>query len=344
MAMNATNTTSEEERMTLLEVVMIILSFIIVIVNVPVVILYLKISSLRHSAGNTFLVGLAVADILCACVMVPTGVTCSLKLLNDDDHHRFVCLFFYVSSFTITLATIYHIVAATAAKYFAIVYPMRNITACTKFRVNFIIAFIWIGSFLVGHIPFYYAKMAADEYVIIHERHSLFIFVCAFAIPTFILTCVHVHIFMRLCLSSRHRALISEVRNTRSENNCRIAMLFFLLFLFFTISWLPWYLLGNNFIKPSEIVADSLALLRFLAPVLNPLMFTFAKRDFRKAAVSLVSGLRSKQRVFSSRRSYHTQATSSVDRTNFIEQQNLERTSKIEEEKETTANNELEEK
>ncbi|XP_028398378.1 histamine H2 receptor-like [Dendronephthya gigantea] len=343
MASNGTNIASEKESVTLLHIIMIILSFIIIVVNVPVVLLYLKISSLRHSAGNTFLVGLAVADILCACVMVPTAITCTMRVLSDPAH-RYVCLFFYVSNFTITLATIYHIVAATAAKYFAIVYPMRNITACTKFRVNFIIAFIWVGSFLVGHIPFYYANMSDDDVVIIHERHSIFMFVCAFAIPTFILTCVHVHIFMRLCLSSRPKALVTEVRNTRSENNCRIAVLFFLLFLFFIISWLPWYLLLNNFIDPPEVVADILTSLRFLAPVLNPLMFTFAKRDFRKAAVSLVSRLRSKQRVFSSRRSYHTQATSSVDRTNFIEQQNLERTTKMEVEKETIANNEQAEK
>ena len=82
-------------------------------------------------------------------------------------------------------------------------------------------------------------------------------------------------------------------------------------------------------IQLEQEVADTLGMLRFLAAVINPLMFTFAKRDFRKAASSLVDTLRGR-RDFSGRRSYHTQATSSVDRSNFIEKQNSERMMKIE--------------
>lgn len=335
--MSSNATTAENEWDMTYHTTLTILAFIIVIVNVPVVVLYFNISSLRHSAGNTFLVGLALADILCACFMIPTGIACDVRLLGDD-HQTNVCIFYYVSNLTLSLGSIYHIVAATVAKYFAIVHPMRNITACTKPRVNFIVASIWIVSFLVGHIPFYIKHMGTKDEEIMH-KHAIFLIVFAFAIPTFILICIHVHIYLRLFLNSRPGALIAGT-NTRSENNRRIAILFFLLFLFFIISWLPWYLLWAEFIHPRGEVHNALAILRFLAPVINPLMFTFAKRDFRKAAVSLVSRLRGRQPDFSSRRSYHTQATSSVDRTNFIDKQNIERSSKVErpEREETTVN------
>lgn len=336
MASNETNETlaSDEWRMTV-HTTLTVLAVIIIIVNVPVVVLYFKISSLRHSAGNTFLVGLALADILCACVMIPTIITCQLRLF-ENDHLRNVCISYYASTFILSVGSIYHIVAATAAKYLAIVYPMRNITACTKTRVNSIVAFIWVGSFLVGHVPFYLVHMSGDQQQEMMHNYSLFLIVFAFAIPTLILTCIHVHIYLRLLLNSRSRALINEV-NTRSENNRRIAFLFFLLFLFFFISWLPWYLSWAEIIPDGELT-EGLSLLRFLAPVLNPFIFTFAKRDFRKAAMSLVNRLRGRQREFSSRR-HHTQATSSVDRTNFIEQPKTETTSKAEPEEPEDAGN-----
>lgn len=313
---------------------LVVLAFAIIIVNLPAVFLYFKIPSLRHSAGNTFLVGLAIADLLCACVMIPTAITCELRVL-DDHHHTNICVLYWVTNMTVSLASIYHIVAATVAKYFAIIHPMRNIAAWTKTRVNFIIVVIWIISFLVGHNGFYFHHMTYGQ---IHIFAN-FLIGFAFALPTIILTCIHVHIYIQLFLSSRPRALIIE-NNIRSKSNRRVALLFLVLFLFFIISWLPWYLLFAEYIEQDSEEHDSLALLRFAAPVINPLIFTFAKQDFRKAALSLVSGMRSRQRELSSRRSCHTQATSSVDRANFIEQQTFERTSKVEhpEQEETTVN------
>ena len=323
---NATVTTSYTEWNSL-HTSLTIFALIIVIVNLPVVVLYFKISSLRHSAGNTFLVGLAVADILSACLTIPPGITCELGVL-ERDHHNNMCIFFWVSNVTVSLGSIYHIVAATVAKYFAIVHPMRNITACTKSRVHFVIASIWFGSFLIGHVPIYVNNMGETQGDKMLHYHAIFLVVFAFAIPTWILTAIHVHIYFRLFLNSRPRALITET-NTRSENNRRIAILFSVLFLFFVISWLPYYLMWASLIRPEPKMADAFGMLRFLAAVVNPLMFTFAKRDFRKAASSLVNRLRGR-RDLSGRRSHHTQATSSVDRSNFIEQQNAERIMKIE--------------
>ena len=317
---------------------LVVLAFAIIIVNLPAVFLYYKIPSLRHSAGNTFLVGLAIADLLCACVMIPTALVCDLRAL-DGDHYMNMYQFYWVTNTTVSLASIYHIVAATVAKYFAIIHPMRNITACTKPRVNFIIAVIWIVSFLVGHNGFYFPIMSENQF----HTFANFLIGFAFALPTSILTCIHVHIYIRLFLSSRPRALIAE-NNIRSKSNRRVALLFLVLFLFFIISWLPWYLIFAGYIEEGSKGHDSFTLLRFAAPVINPLIFTFAKQDFRKAALSLVSGIRGRQRQLSSRRSCHTQATSSVDRANFIEQQTFERTSKVEHpEREETTVNETEE-
>ena len=329
MAANATlNSTSSDPQWTAtFHTPLTLLALITVFTNLPVLILYLKTSSLRHSAGNMFLVGLAVADLLCACVMIPTGMVCDLRVLKNDLHHQNTCIIHYVSSLTLSVASVYHIVAATAAKYFAIVYPMRNITIFTNALVNAIAVSIWIGSFLVGHVPFYMLYLTDEEINRIMRTYAIFLTAFAFAIPTLILTCIHVHIYVRLFLNSRRRALMNDT-NTRSENHCRIAILFFLLFLFFVISWLPWYLQWNSLINVDHLTGEMLGLLRFLAAVLNPVMFTFVKRDFRKAALSTISGLRGRQRDFSSRR-FTTQATSSVDRANYTEQQNIEITSRI---------------
>ena len=328
---NGTNSTNGTTEWSIkFHTTLTILAFLIVMVNLPAVVLYFRVSSLRHSAGNTFLVGLAVADILCACVTIPTGITCELGVF-ETHHQDNICVFYWVSSITVSLASVYHIVAATVAKYFAIVHPMRNITECTKPRVHFVVASIWIASFLIGHVLFYSLDMNDEQMEKLFNVHGIFLVVFAFAIPMLILTAIHVHIYLRLFFNSRSRELITET-NVRSENNRRIVILFSVLFLFFIISWLPYYLMWADLIKPETELSNAFSILRFLAAAVNPLMFTFAKRDFRKAATSIMNRLRGKQRDMSSRRSYHTQATSSVDRSNFIEQPNAERVTKIKEE------------
>lgn len=340
MASNGTHSVDTEWSMSV-HTTLTILACLIVAVNLPVVIIYCKISTLRHSAGNTFLVGLAVADILCACLAIPTGIMCELRVLKLKEHKHNVCVFYWASGLILSLGSVYHILAATVAKYIAIVHPMRNITACTKPRVRYVIACIWILSFLSGHIPFYLSHIKKEEEKEFFDNYGIFMLVFAFAVPAFVLTCIHVHIYFRLFLLSRPGTLIVEA-NTRSENNGRVAALFFLLFLVFVISWLPWYLLWADLIEPNSGVEDALTVLRFLAPVVHPMMFTFIKRDFRKAAASLMSRLHGRQRRFSSRRSYHTQATSSVDRANFIEQRDGGKISQVEPQREETTVNEPE--
>ena len=316
---------------------LVVFAVVIIIVNLPVVIMYFKITSLRHSSGNTFLVNLALADLLCACVMIPTAIICDGRFV-DGKHYLNTWTVYLVSWITLSIASVYHIVAATVAKYFAIVHPMRNITACTNHRIHFIVVSIWIVSFLVGHIPFYVNDMEIARMREIMINHAYFLIGFAFVIPTLILVGIHVQIYLRVFQNMRSRALITTT-NIGFDNNRRIVILFFILFLFFTVSWLPSYLLYAEVIHiESMSLFELIGSLRYLAPIINPIMFTFMKRDFRKAATSLVTGLSGKQRGYSSRRSVNTQATSSVDRTNFIEQQNNETVSKVEQREETTVN------
>lgn len=288
----------------------VILAVLICAINIPIIILYYKIRSLRHSSGNTFLVGLAIADILCACVMVPAALTCD-TLSFSHPNHLDVCVFYWICSITITLASVYHIVAATISKYLAIVHPMRNITACTPERLKAVIACIWVVSFSIAHILIYIRHMPSHELHVARHRHAIFLVVFAFVVPACILTIIHAHMYLRLLSNSRSRGLITDA-SFRSENNRRVALIFLFMFLFFVISWLPWYLLWAEIIKENLSVHEMVLFIRFLAPVLNPIVFTFVKRDYRKAALSLLSRMRGK-RKFEKQRSCHTQATSSLD-------------------------------
>ena len=249
---------------------LIFLACLIVLLNVPVIVLFIKISSLRYSAGNSFLCSLAIADILCAVVIIP-------------------------SHYTISVASVYHIVAANIAKYFAIVFPMRNLTAFTKSRVFYTILVIWVTSFIAGHLPIYWPYLSFPDLVKMARIHNYFLLVFSFILPVLILLVTHVHMFTTLFFKSRPRTQHSRTTSTSTagqsslrENNCRIAILFFLLFAVFIISWLPWYLIGIGLVDPTD---DYLISLRFMAPVLNPIIFTFVKRDFRGAATTLLARL-----------------------------------------------------
>lgn len=273
---------------------LIFLACLIVLLNVPVIVLFIKISSLRYSAGNSFLCSLAIADILCAVVIIPSLLICETDILPDETRQK-ICRFYFVSHYTISVASVYHIVAANIAKYFAIVFPMRNLTAFTKSRVFYTILVIWVTSFIAGHLPIYWPYLSFPDLVKMARIHNYFLLVFSFILPVLILLVTHVHMFTTLFFKSRPRTQHSRTTSTSTagqsslrENNCRIAILFFLLFAVFIISWLPWYLIGIGLVDPTD---DYLISLRFMAPVLNPIIFTFVKRDFRGAATTLLARL-----------------------------------------------------
>lgn len=272
---------------------LIFFACLIILLNVPVIILFLKISSLRYSAGNSFLCGLAIADILCAVVMIPSLLLCEVDVFPNKTRLR-ICRFYFVSNFTISITCIYHIVAANVAKYFALVFPMRNITAFTKSRVTYTILVIWVMAFLIGHIPIYWPYLSESQFDKLITIYNYFLLAFSFILPILILLVTHVHIYTNLFFKSRLRTqnsgttFTSTGQGTLRENNWRITILFFILFTVFIVSWLPWYLMGLGLLDYSN---DYLISFRFIAPILNPLVFTFVKRDFRMAATTLVKRL-----------------------------------------------------
>ena len=264
---------------------LIFFACLIVLLNVPVIVLFIKISSLRYSAGNSFLCGLAIADILCAVVMIPSLLICEVDVLPDETNKK-ICRFYFVSSYTISVTSVYHIVAANIAKYFAIVFPMRNLTAFTKSRVTYTILAIWAMAFITGHLPIYWPYMSPPHFAKMVMIHNYFLLAFSFILPILILLVIHVHMFTNLFFKSR--PFTSTGQSTLRENNWRITILFLLLFAVFVLSWLPWYLIGIQLVDHTN---DYLISFRFMAPVLNPIIFTFVKRDFRKAATTLLARL-----------------------------------------------------
>ena len=298
---------------------LIFLGCLIVLANTPVILLFLRMSSLRSSVGNIFLFGLAVADMLCALVMIPAGILCEAGSFSNKYRLR-VCRFYYITSYTISIASVYHIVAATIAKYFAIVYPMRNLTMFTKSRVKYTVVMIWSLGFLAGHLPIYWPYLSNKQRSSMIYIQGFVLLVFAFVIPVVILVVIHVHIYKTLNMKRRPQQTALTSKRTVGEKTHRAIVLFLLLFLVFLISWLPWYLIGAGLL---DFTNDGLLSLRFSGPVLNPLVFTFMKRDFRRAVRSVFLGLRGKQRNrFSIRSNNATKIESSLDncRNSTIEQ------------------------
>lgn len=318
MVLNKTNGTELEEQngMTWDEdptfhLILVVLACIIVLVNAPIIVFFFKMPSLRHSTANTFLVGLALADMLCGLIMIPAALLCELNTLPPSYRHG-VCRFYYVSNYTISISSVYHILAASFAKYFAIVYPVRNITLFTASRVKYVSAIIWLTGFLASHLPIYWPYLSYEDFLKIVKIHGIFLFVFVLVIPTAILFFIHLHIYGNLFWKRRPttQARQNSGRDTHRENS-RVVILFLVLFLVFLISWLPWYLIGAGWIDEDDSV---LLTLRFLAPILNPLVFTLVKRDFRKAMTSVIEKSRRRRRnTWSVRSTNATRTESSCD-------------------------------
>ena len=276
-------------------------ALLIVLANGLVLVLFVKRSQLRTPA-NYVLFSLAACDFITGVINIPFFIIVAFTLLiGPRDLHYMVLLVSVLNNFT-AISACYHILVATTEKYLSIIWPVkhRSITRKTVFKL---LQVVWVVSFIVAFIPFSWVNMEDRETQgKLTVWHVIFCLVAVFLLPYTFMIYAFVAIFKSISNQGKTKGnIISRSHFNRQvalERRCLI--LFASMAIIFLVCWLPWFILlllykVEDNTEDMEIAAHVFVLVRYATSIINPLLYTFFRRDFNKALKSLFKRKRSQR-------------------------------------------------
>ena len=277
-------------------------ALLIILANGLVLVLFSKRTQLRTPA-NYVLFSLAACDFITGIVNIPLFIIVAFTPVITSYKYQYymTILVSVLNNFTAILAC-YHILAATTEKYLSIIWPVthRSMTRKTVFKV---LQVAWLLSFIMAFIPFSWVNMEdAETQGKLTLGHVIFCLVAVFFLPYAFMIYAFVVIFKSIAKRGKAKRNTSSrtlqlSRQATLEKRCLI--LFASMATVFLVCWLPWFILMLLFkvkdnVKELEIPAHVFVLVRYATSIINPVLYTFFRRDFKTALKSLFQNKRSR--------------------------------------------------
>ena len=193
---------------------------------------------------------------------------------------------------------VYHIVIVTAERYLAIKCPLKHLALDLK-SVNIVLALVWLLSLLISLVPFTWINKIYPVSQPVSSKFTLvftiFCMVFVLVLPYIFLVYVFIDMFKAVYGGSRNRRwensgflrrTESSKRRSTGERKCLV--LFVIMASVFLICWLPWFVIFLLYQLPLDfskmrVPSQVSLLIRYMSSAVNPLLYTFLKRDFNQA-------------------------------------------------------------
>ena len=275
-------------------------ALLIILANGLVLVLFSKRTQLRTPA-NYVLFSLAACDFITGVINIPFFIIVAFTPVITLFKFRYymAVLVSVLNNFT-AISACYHILAATTEKYLSIIWPVkhRSMTRKTVFKV---LQVVWVVSFIVAFIPFSWVNMEDKETQgKLTLGHVIFCLVAVFLLPYAFMIYAFVVIFKSIAKRGKAKENTSSrtlqlSRQAALEKRCLI--LFASMATVFLVCWLPWFILMllykvKDNVKELELPAHLFVLVRYATSIINPVLYTFFRRDFKTALRSLFQNKR----------------------------------------------------
>lgn len=282
---------------TLMIVLLTIAGLLIIAINGLVIYLIYVKKALR-SPTNLFLTSLAFLDFTTGLVGVPLVVHCLAKEVLS------VCVFSTIFIRLAAISSVCHIILIAFDRYIAIVHPLQHGSLVTKWRAAGAILFVWLMSFGASIIQLSWytldentLKEYAEETATSDLKYIKACIVVFFAIPLLMICYMYGHIFyisFKSMKTDRVRKSSLRQPNRPLLHEWRGRSVLLIMVVIFAGCWLPFFLAMLQDHKPSlefslrsVWVQRLLVALTFVPPLLNPLLCTLAKKDFRRSLMEV---------------------------------------------------------
>ena len=288
----------KDGKFLLKEIHYIILAVLIIVVNACVIIAVWR-KRILHKWQNYLLVSLACSDLSTGLLGLPISLLCSIAIVPKTG--CIFCTVSYLFTKFISISTILHLLTVTYERFLFIVYPFHYERLSAKHvRFKMILAAIWCISLAVALIPFIWTDPAncsdndeAKQWLF-YTVTTLIVFLI---IPMVLLIVAFVSMFLVAKLHIRRQEmLLTRVSgtqnptesNTVARKEARVAIIFALMWAIFVICWGPYFALSiidelDKQIYVPEKLWQANDVLRLLTSLLNPLLYSFLKKDFCQA-------------------------------------------------------------
>lgn len=259
------------------------LAFFIIITNLFVMYLIYNRRSLR-TPTNLCLASLAASDFMAGSIAIPLIISC-----NAVEYNGGLCQAMDFSSRFISISTVIHLLIVTIERYIMICHGMKyNLWVNTQ-RVVTVLVVTWVFSAVATLIQlFWKLTQSVDQIEKIDRIYDTVCLLGVVIIPLITMAASYVRIFVAL----RHQLQMiqrynnptektNELRRRRVER--KAAIIFGCMILTFTLCWFSYFIDGLDIITYSYQVSLVLMFLRYVSPLINPLLYTFLKEDFKLA-------------------------------------------------------------
>ena len=269
-----------------------VIGFLTIVVNVFVVLLMRKFEYLRTET-NVCLASLACSDFLCGIAVTPMVISCTVKYRLE------VCLVMDLSQRFIAISTIMHLFIIALERYAMICHPMTYSRLVTKGRIIALLAGIWCFALLSCFIQLTWILSVKDiensvdlqKTEIIYDLVWVFLLFC---FPLIVILFAYTRIL--LIVRKQLNEIAKQINQLRSRNVSLIQkrrerkaiFVHGTMVVLFIATWFSYILTGLAYdigvplIVPREL-ENFLAILRHCSSLINPLLYSFLKEDFKRA-------------------------------------------------------------
>ena len=277
------------------------IALLITIANGLVLVLFARKPQLR-TPPNYVLFSLAVCDFMSGVINIPLFIIVAFTpVVTSFDLRFYLIILISVLNNLTAISSCYHILAATTEKYLAIIWPVTHRSISRKTVVKGLQA-VWAVSIIVAFIPFAWQTMEDSETrAKFSIAHVIVCLIAVFLFPYSFMIYAFVVIFKSISTQGNSRRnVLSKSRLSRQaalEKRCLI--LFASMATVYLICWLPWFILMllhkvYSDVYDLEIPSHVFVLVRYATSIINPILYTFFRRDFKMALRSLLQNRRSR--------------------------------------------------
>ena len=279
-----------------------VLALCIVLINCLVVFLVWKKETLRTQA-NVYLASLACSDLLTGSLAIPLVMGCSMSSPPDKGH---VCLAMDLINRFLSISAILHLLVIAVERYVVIVRYLRSADVINWKRTAVVLVIVWVVPLVTSFI-----QLSWYHYSLTEERQShlarievTYDLVCVFGIALLLLLIIIMAFTRIFCVLRRHSQDIAKQtahlrpnsktpRQTKMKER-RATVIYASMILVYIIGWFSYFLLTLlHDLAPEDSLsipawADTILMFcRFATSLVNPVLYTFFKQDFKQAISSL---------------------------------------------------------
>lgn len=275
------------------------LMFVIITGNSFVVASYF--SNFRLRTGTyTFLVSLAISDLLVGCVSLPLWIYVSLTGTNYGPLNTFFISFDILSA----MASIFHLTTVSLERWLAISRPFVH-EALSTTHYTIVICCIWMTASVIAAIRPALDKSSSDSNNSPYRIYTPFLLFVGYVGPGILVSVVNISIFkVARALISNLPTMANQEESNKIRKNLkkqrRTALTLTFVTALFLVSWLSFFTVSTisvfcrecfPFHKLSGFLLFS-KWLQYSNSAMNPLVYAFRDLELRKTFVRLLSRCR----------------------------------------------------